>query len=170
MPTICHKNCSSFLQDHSLHTDYKAHHQFHQAKHIFRLICRDTFTNCVAIQDLLWPIDIDRTCYMIYERIPKNNPKFTHMILNGRYFTASCWTRNVRFILIHSSFIIIWSVLWYQIAVNRGRGAKRNACVDVKECRWNDEKGRNRTKIVISQRKGKNVWKFAEWENNKKKI
>lgn len=57
---------------------------------------------------------------------------FTHMILNGRYFTASCWTRNTRFILIHCSFVIIWIVLRYQIAVNRER--RWNACEDVKEC------------------------------------
>lgn len=40
------------------------------------------------------------------------------MILYGRYFTASCWTWDtISFILIYSSLIFIWWMLWYQIAV-----------------------------------------------------
>lgn len=47
--------------------------------------------------------------------------KHTHMVLNGRNFTASCWTRNVRFIWVHGSFVIIWRALRYQIAAGDGK-------------------------------------------------
>lgn len=62
----------------------------------------------------------------------------THMVLNGWNFTASCWTRNVRFILIHGSFVIIWRILWYQMAAG-----DRRKCVWKREgmsIEWREEK------------------------------
>ena len=94
------------------------------------------------------------------------------MILNGRNFTASCWTRDIRFILIHCSFVIIWIVLWYQIAVNR-------CCItETRECvwrrggmlmEWKGERKKEKQRKISdgAAKEGKKMFQnFSEWENN----
>lgn len=90
----------------------------------------------------------------------------THMILNGWYFTASCWTRDTGFILIHSSFVIIWIVLRYQIAVNRCWSGRASGDMRVKTWRNVDRMKREKKGKRKFSETEKMFQTLLEWENN----